>query len=72
MGKMGSLNRSMNAEWLRMTLNKRLWELFLEMVSIVAAVFDIDCDDLLEKILTKPDAERLMAVFLDSKQNIAC
>jgi Transposase DDE domain. len=69
---MGSLYRSMNAEWLRMTLDKRLWELFLEIVSIVAAVFDIDCDDLLEKILTNSDAEKLMAVFLDSKQNIAC
>jgi Transposase DDE domain. len=68
---MGSLYRSMNDEWLRMTLDRRLWELFLEIVSIVAAVFDIDSDDLLEKILTNPDAERLMAVFLESKRNTA-
>ena len=48
---MGSLYRSMNDEWLRMTLDKRLWELFLELVSIIAAVFDIDSDELLEKII---------------------
>jgi Transposase DDE domain. len=69
---MGALYRSMNAEWLRMTLDKRLWELFLEIVSIVAAVFDIDSDDLLEKILTNHDAENLMAVFLENKQCMAC
>jgi hypothetical protein len=40
----------MNAEWLRITLDKRLWELFFEIVSIVATFFDIDRDDLLEKI----------------------
>ena len=32
-----------------MTLDKRLWKLFLEMVSIVTVVFNIDCDDLLKK-----------------------
>jgi len=51
-----------------MTLDRRLWELFLEIVSIVAAVFDIDSDDLLRKILTNPDAGRLMAVFLESNR----
>ena len=68
---MGSLYRSINAEWMRMTLDKRIWELFLEIVSIVAAVFNIDSDELLEKILTNPDAERLMFVFLESKQKTA-
>jgi hypothetical protein len=69
---MGALYRSMNAEWLRMTLDKRLWELFLEIVCIVATVFDIDSNDLLEKILTSPNAENLMAVFLDNKPRQAC
>ena len=57
----------MNTEWLRMTLDKHLWELFLEIVSIVAALFKIDSDDLLEKILTSLDAGNLMAIFLESK-----
>lgn len=69
---MGELYRSMNAEWLRMTLDKRLWGLFLEIVSIVAKVFDVDCDDLLQTILTNPQAESLMVPLLENMQKEAC
>jgi len=68
---MGALYRSMNAEWLRVTLDKRLWGLFLEIVSIVAEVFGMDGDDLLEKILTNPEAEFLTALFLENNQKIS-
>jgi hypothetical protein len=62
----GALYRSMNAECLRMTLEKRLWELFLETIRIVATVFDVDADDLLRRILTNAEAEQLLNLFLES------
>jgi hypothetical protein len=61
----GALYRSMNDELLRMTLDRRLWELFLETIRIIAEVFDIDADDLLERILTNRDAECLMNHYFD-------
>jgi len=60
---MGALYRAMNAECLRMTLEKRLWELFLETIRIIADVFDIDADDLLGRILTNTEAEALLNQF---------
>jgi len=59
----GALYREMNAECLRMTLEKRLWELFLETIHIIADVFDIDADDLLGRVLRNPEAEALLNQF---------
>jgi len=56
----GALYRSMNAELLRMTLDRRLWELFLETIRIIAEVFDVDADDLMKRVLTNPQAEQLL------------
>ena len=36
-----ALYRSMNAEYLRMTLDKRLWEPFLETIQIVAEILEL-------------------------------
>jgi len=63
----GALYRSMNADYLRMTLDKRLWELFLETVQIIAEIFDIDADDLFRKILTNPHAEQLFNLFSEKR-----
>ena len=60
----GALYRSMNAEYLRMTLDRRLWELFLETIQVIAQIWNIDADDLLESVLTNPDAEQLLSRFL--------
>jgi len=62
----GALYRSMNAEFLRMTIDLRLWELFLETIQIIAEIFDIDADDLLKKVLTNPDAEQLTNRFFEN------
>jgi hypothetical protein len=62
----GALYRSMNAEFLRMTMDRRLWQLFLETIQIVAEIFEIDADDLLERVLKNPDAEQLINRFLQS------
>lgn len=56
----GALYRSMNAEWLRMTLDKRLWELFLEIIRMIAEILDLDAEDLLKRILINPEAEQLL------------
>jgi hypothetical protein len=63
----GELFRKMNAECLRLTLDQRLWELFLEVIRVVAKAFDIDADDLLRRILTVPEAENLMNICLEGK-----
>ena len=57
---MGALYRSMNAECLRITLDKRLWELLMATIHIIAEILDIDADDLLKKVLTNPQAEQLI------------
>jgi hypothetical protein len=62
----GALFKSMNAESLRQTLDKRLWGLFLEMIRVVTDILEIDADDLLGKLLTNPDAEELLKKLLGS------
>lgn len=64
---MGALYRSMNAECLRMTLDRRLWGLFLETIQIIATIFDIDADDLLKQIMTEPEAEQLLNLFMENR-----
>ncbi|GHU64806.1 IS4 family transposase ISDha5 [Bacteroidia bacterium] len=61
---MGALFRSMNADSLRQTLDIRLWGLFLEMIRVVTNVFEIDADELLEKMLTDPVAEQRLTQML--------
>jgi hypothetical protein len=68
----GALYRSMNAECLDITLDKRLWELFSETVHLVATILDIDADDLLERILANPEAEQLLNLFYENKRKEAC
>jgi hypothetical protein len=66
---MGALFRSMNADRLRQTLDIRLWGLFLEMIRVVTDLFEIDADELLEKMLTDPVAEqKLTQMFGDCLQ----
>jgi hypothetical protein len=62
----GALYRSMNAEYLRLTLEKRLWELFLETIQIVAQILKIDAGDLLKSVLTDPDVEQLLNRFFEN------
>jgi hypothetical protein len=60
----GALYRLMNAEYLQMTLDRRLWEVFLETIQIIAQAWQIDADDLLKLILTNPEAEQMLERFL--------
>ena len=69
---MGALYRSMNAECLRMTLDRRLWEFFMVTIRIIAEILDMDADDLLKRVLTNPQAELIiMNHFADNCLKIA-
>jgi len=68
----GALYRSINAECLQMTLDKRLWELFMDTIRIIAEVLEIDADDLLERMLTNPEAEQLLNLFTENMLKEAC
>jgi len=63
---MGALYRSMNAEILNETLDRRLWELFQELVCTVAEIFGMDADELLEKLLTNQKAEAMISIMLET------
>ena len=63
----GALFRAMNAERLQMTLDRRLWELFLETVRIIAELLEIDSEDLLGKLLTNPEVELLLNPIIESR-----
>ena len=62
----GALFRSMNAESLRMTLERRLWGLFLETIRIIAEALDIDADDLLRRVLTNAEAEQMLIPLFEN------
>ena len=62
----GALFRSMNAENLRMTIDRRLWGLFVETIQVVAEILDMDADELLERVLTHPAAEHLLNRFFEN------
>lgn len=59
----GALYRSMNAKVLRETLDRRLWGVFIELVCAVSETLEIDADELLERMLTNPKAETMIAAL---------
>ena len=63
----GELFRVMNAECLRMTLDKRLWELFIKVIQVMADVLDMDATDLLKRMMTHPQAEHYLNFFIESE-----
>jgi len=63
----GALYRSMNAEFLRITIDIRLWELFVETIQVIAEILVIDADDLLKRIFTNPEAEHLFNLFSENR-----
>jgi hypothetical protein len=64
---MGALYRAMNADRLRQTLDERLWGLFVEIIQTIVTIPEMDADELLEKIVTNPAVEQLIANMLESQ-----
>lgn len=62
----GALFRSMNADVLRETLDRRLWGLFIELICTVCEVLEMDADDVLEKMLTNSKAETMFMALCAS------
>ena len=48
-----------------MTLDRRLWGLFLETIQTVATILNIDADDLLKRFLNNPDTEQFLNRFFE-------
>ena len=63
----GELFRAMNAEYLRMTLDKRLWKFFMEIIVVVAEILEMDADDLLQRVFIKTEAEELINMFFENR-----
>ena len=61
----GALFRVMNADCLRMTLDRRLWELFLKVIRMIAEDLNIDPVDLLNRIMTNPKAEKYLNCYIE-------
>lgn len=59
----GALYRAMNEEVLRETLDRRLWELFLEIVCTVAGVLGVDALDLLERLLYNQEGDSMVSAL---------
>ena len=68
----GALYRSMNVDLIQMTLDKRLWELFLEIIQIIAEVIDIDAYDLFIRLLTNSEVEKLFNPIFENRVKEAC
>ena len=62
----GALYRSMNADVLRETLDRRLWGLFIELVCSICEVLELDPQDLFEKILADSKAEAVIMTLCRS------
>ena len=63
---MGQLFRSMNAESLQKTLDKRIWEVFIQVLNEICQALDKDIDEMLELIMNNPQTATLVERMLNS------
>lgn len=68
---MGQLFRAMNADNLQKTLDKRIWELFIQVLNEICLVLDKDIDDMLEQIMNNEQIAILVERMLDAPPNEA-
>ena len=63
---MGALFRAMDAEWLRKTIDVRLWELFIDLVEIICQLIEKDFDDVMDLILRKPTMAQWVEYMIEN------
>ena len=68
---MGQLFRAMNADNLQKTLDKRIWELFIQVLNEICLVLDKDIDDVLEQIMNNEQIAILVERMLADPPNEA-
>jgi len=73
----GELFRESQRLLLELTLAERLWNLFIELQRQIVELFEIEIDDLLEKMFTQPECEQkilkiLKAIDLDPLKTGQC
>ena len=61
----------MNADCLRMTLDKRIWKLFVEVIRMTAEDLNIDPVHLFQRIITIPGAEKYVIYFIETEMKNA-
>ena len=68
---MGQLFRAMNADNLQKTLDKRIWELFIQVLNEICLLLDKDIDDMLKQIMKNEQIAILVERMLDAPPNEA-
>lgn len=68
---LGTLFREINEERLSNTLDRRIWGLFVELATTIAEVFEIDVDELLEKLFSKPEVEEMLVLMFANRSKMA-
>jgi len=63
---MGKLFRAMNADQIKQTLDKRLWELFVVVLAEICQALEKDINELFELIMNRPETAKLVSAMLDS------
>ena len=62
----GELFRESQRHLLELTVAERLWGLFIELQRQIAEVFEIDIEDLLEKMIAQPECEQKILKILQA------
>lgn len=63
---LGELFREAKESVVELTVCKRIWGFFLELISIIAEFFEIEPDELIEKIITSNDSENKLIRMMQS------
>jgi hypothetical protein len=63
----GELFRTINDECLTLTLDIRLWKLFVQVIQVIAQIMNLDADDLLKRAMTIPEVEHLLNLYIDDR-----
>lgn len=61
---MGELFRAMNADYMKQTINKRLWELFVVVLNEICQALEKDIDELFELIMNRPETAKLVSTMM--------
>jgi len=63
----GELFRVMNADCLHMTLDKRIWDLFVEVIRMIAEDLNIDPYDLFQRVMINQRAQKYVNYLIETE-----
>ena len=68
----GALFRVMNADCLRMTLDKRIWDLFVEVIRMIAEDLNVNPYDLFQRVMIDPRAQKYANYLIETEMKNTC